>query len=370
MGILTQEVEVILNPANVKWYESKGYIIHREKDKWDRMRIPRGTTINVRVEDLTPRSHIYVLAKCDNPNCDTQPTEVLWSNYKRRHDGKTKEYYCQKCAVLLQGTEKTIKAKLEKSISFEEWCHRNNEEDSLQRWDYSKNKKSPSEICYSANKSFWFKCGNGIHESELHNINKFTNYENRTTDCRRCNSFGQFLLNNYGEDGIKMYWSKENTADPFKLYKSSAKKVKIICQNDKTHDDYEVSCANFSKENGNRCPSCNESKGEQIINEYLMKNIINYKIQHSFENLIGLGNGLLSYDFYLPIENLLIEYQGLQHYEPVKYFGGLKQFKKQQKHDKLKRDYAITHNIRLLEIPYWDYDNIEKILDRQLNNIL
>lgn len=75
------------------------------------------------------------------------------------------------------------------------------------------------------------------------------------------------------------------------------------------------------------------------------------------------------YDFYLLKHNLLIEYQGEQH---EKYKPGLHKsindFEKQQEHDKRKREYAKQNNIKLLEIWYWDFDNIEKILDNYLIN--
>lgn len=48
----------------------------------------------------------------------------------------------------------------------------------------------------------------------------------------------------------------------------------------------------------------------------------------------------------------MIECQGKQHYEPIEYFGGVKQFKVQQDNDEKKRNYAKQHNIDLLEIPY------------------
>jgi hypothetical protein len=65
----------------------------------------------------------------------------------------------------------------------------------------------------------------------------------------------------------------------------------------------------------------------------------------------------------------LIEYQGEQHEYPIKLFGGEKQFKIQQEHDKRKREYAEFHGIQLLEIWYWDFDNIEKILEETLSKI-
>lgn len=115
------------------------------------------------------------------------------------------------------------------------------------------------------------------------------------------------------------------------------------------------------------CPKCSCSKGEKIISDYLNKNNI-YNIQYkTFDGLIGVGNGNLSYDFYLPDYNLLIEYQGMQHKKPVDFSGkgndfAIKCFKKQQEHDKRKRKYAQDHNIELLEIWYYDFDNINEIL--------
>ena len=82
-----------------------------------------------------------------------------------------------------------------------------------------------------------------------------------------------------------------------------------------------------------------------------------------------MKNGLLSYDFYLPIYNLLIEFQGIQHEQPIEYFGGEEQFEIQQEHDKRKREYAKQNNINLLEIWYYDIDNIEEILTNTLNNL-
>ena len=77
---------------------------------------------------------------------------------------------------------------------------------------------------------------------------------------------------------------------------------------------------------------------------------------------------MLSYDFYLPKYNLLIEYQGNYHDGTVnKEVQSDEKFNRQQEHDKRKREYAKKNNIKLLEIWYWDFDNIEGILKRELN---
>lgn len=79
-----------------------------------------------------------------------------------------------------------------------------------------------------------------------------------------------------------------------------------------------------------------------------------------FDDLYGNYNRKLSYDFYLPTYNLLIEYQGKQHYCSVELFGGEAGLKIRKEYDDKKREYAKNNNINLLEISY--LDNIEEKL--------
>jgi len=115
------------------------------------------------------------------------------------------------------------------------------------------------------------------------------------------------------------------------------------------------------------CPVCNESKGEKKIRNFLDDAGIPYIHQKTFDNLIGVGGGLLSYDFHIPNYNLLIEFQGEQHEKQLKHIPKHK-FQKQVKHDFLKREFAANNNVKLLEIWYWDFDNIEKILHNELQS--
>lgn len=120
--------------------------------------------------------------------------------------------------------------------------------------------------------------------------------------------------------------------------------------------------------NGTRCPACKLSRGESAISSYLERNNIEYCSQKTFEDLSG-DCKKLRYDFYLKDYNLLIEFQGIQHEQPVDVFGGLDGFVRRQRYDNLKRSYALKHNIPLLEIWYYDFNNIEQILSEQLNTI-
>lgn len=117
------------------------------------------------------------------------------------------------------------------------------------------------------------------------------------------------------------------------------------------------------------CPRCSMSHGEKAIGKYLDKHNIKYVPQKHFDQLIGVGGGLLSYDFYLPQYNLLIEYQGEYHDGTASIQTEI-EFLKQQEHDKRKRNYAKSHNINLLEIWYWDFDKIDEILNNTLHNLV
>lgn len=117
---------------------------------------------------------------------------------------------------------------------------------------------------------------------------------------------------------------------------------------------------------GHGCRHCTCSIGENRIRQFLDRHNIGYEPQKFFDDLKGIRNRVLTFDFYLQEYNLLIEFQGKQHEKPIKYFGGEEQLKIQQEHDKRKREYAELHNISLLDIWYYDINKIEEILNEAL----
>jgi hypothetical protein len=113
------------------------------------------------------------------------------------------------------------------------------------------------------------------------------------------------------------------------------------------------------------CIYCNFSKGEKKIKKLLDENKIRYETQYSFGDLKNKKK--LMFDFAIFGSNTIshmIEYDGQQHYKPIKYFGGQKRFLKQLENDKLKDEYCKNNNIRLIRIPYYEYRKltIEKLL--------
>lgn len=165
------------------------------------------------------------------------------------------------------------------------------------------------------------------------------------------------------EEFLEKLSNVNNTVILLSQYETSITKVKCQCKI--CGSEFEATPQSLLS--GRKCPHCASSSAEIKTKTILDNWHINYEKPYRYDDLRGIGGRPLSYDFYLPDYNLLIECQGGQHDHPVECFGGEKQFEIQQEHDKRKREYAKSHNIPLLEIWYWDFSNIEDILTRELH---
>lgn len=100
------------------------------------------------------------------------------------------------------------------------------------------------------------------------------------------------------------------------------------------------------------------SRGEIKIEEILQESGLNFKEEYYFSDLKSFRGVPLRFDFAVFDDNgnldFLIEFQGIQHYQPKEKFGGLAGLKKQQYHDMQKRVYCKKHDIPLVIIPYYD----------------
>lgn len=126
---------------------------------------------------------------------------------------------------------------------------------------------------------------------------------------------------------------------------------------------------------GGDCPDCIAeivktkaiSVGETQIEIWLKRHSINFNKQKTFNNC---KNKIpLRFDFYLPEYNMLIEYDGKQHYEPIEYMGGKFGFEYRKQNDKIKSEFAEKNNIDLLRISYKEVNDISMLLKNKLINI-
>lgn len=131
-------------------------------------------------------------------------------------------------------------------------------------------------------------------------------------------------------------------------FNKTSDKVTIICP---IHGEF-IQVWNNHLEGGG-CPKCNKSKGEKIVARCLKSKNITYIEQYKINIPKDINKSGIAYvDFYLPDYNTFIEYNGEQHYTPKKQFGGMVNFKRQQKRDQYVRDYCQNNDIKLIEIKF------------------
>jgi hypothetical protein len=175
--------------------------------------------------------------------------------------------------------------------------------------------------------------------------------------CSKCSGNYKYKIN----DLLNIYNSiYENYKYDFKNYKNIKSKIVVRCPK---HSTFETTAELLL--NGYGCSSCcKKSLGEERISNYLIYRNIEYVKQKSFDGCVYKNK--MQFDFYIPNLNLCIEYDGKQHFEPINYFGGLESFNKQLVKDSIKNEFCYKKNIKLIRIPYYEYDSIEKILDNEL----
>ena len=181
--------------------------------------------------------------------------------------------------------------------------------------------------------------------------------------CKKCYHKNKILTN---EDFIKRAITKHGYFYSYdkSTYETYRTKIKIICP---IHGEFNQSPGCHL--NGRGCPKCHMSKGEISIKNELDNRNIKYVVQKTFDDCRNpKTNYLLKYDFYLPKENLFIEYDGKQHFKCDVYIGKRKTTITDLTHtqylDNLKNEYCRNKNIKLIRIKYTEKEKIPVIIDK------
>lgn len=251
--------------------------------------------------------------------------------------------------------------------SFAQYHIDNTDKDFLTKYWSDKNAIDPWTISPYSHKKVWLKC----QEKDYHNDNggyeiNCANFTNGNR-CPYCNTFASKKVHPLDSFGYKHFdkaqsWHPDNKISPFRVAPGSNKKYKFICPDcDHVWSPY---LSNILR--GCWCPECSTSKGEKRILSWLKLNNINYKYNEEyFDNLKGINDGTLRPDFILPDHKIWIEYDGEFHYENI--YDGCN-YETLKIHDKKKNKYAKEHGWKLIRIPYWDFNNIEEVLNKHINN--
>lgn len=188
---------------------------------------------------------------------------------------------------------------------------------------------------------------------------RFNDFKNGQR-CRECyNKFvGDSKRHSY--DYVKNYIEMRGYELISKEYKNSKTKLVLKCPNGHI---FEMTFEKFKS--GNNCSVCKESKGERKICKILDNWEVVYKRQYRFNDCRSVRP--LPFDFYLPDYNTCIEFDGRQHFNQIEFFDpNLEDFNKRKNNDYIKDIYCKNKNIKLIRIPYWEFDDIENILYEKL----
>lgn len=291
------------------------------------------------VQDYYNNAHDKIKFVClKHPN---EVQEIVYGNFQQGHGCKYcgKENYLKKRTIAFEKVKRLFNNKGYILLS-EEVDYRNNK--SLLNYICPKHQNNIQKISYNSlyNGQGCYFCGKEATKQKL-----------KQNFCKV-----KEVFESQGYDLL----SKEEE------YVNATSKLRYRCPK---HKDYVLYTTYSSMYNGEGCPLCRESKGEKFIRKILKDLNVNFISQKKFDDL--KDKRYLSYDFFLPDYNMLIEYQGEFHdgsvYKINPFLQTLDGLQKQKQHDILKRNYAQDHGIKLLEIWYWDYDNIENIIRSELN---
>lgn len=178
--------------------------------------------------------------------------------------------------------------------------------------------------------------------------------------CPKC---GNSLKKTHEQFLIDANLIHQNQFEYLDIYTATMTKIKIkhkIC-------GYEFLQTPNSHLGGKGCPKCCESQGEKKISNWLIKNNLKFEIQKKFNDCKDIKS--LPFDFYLPEHNICIEYDGIQHFEPIEIWGGIKYLNLINRHDNIKTNYCLDKNIKLLRISYLNVDNIDTYLFNELSHL-
>ena len=215
-------------------------------------------------------------------------------------------------------------------------------------------------ICNKCGTEFWQTPNNHTNKTKPQGCPNCKYIKIISENAKRAkNASETFVIKAKQIHGNKYDYSKVN-------YINAHTKICIIC-NKCGFEFWQTPNNHINNHHPQGCPNCMcQSVGEQKIKEFLDYKSINYI--HDKSCLEWLINPKTSYklrpDFYLPDYNLVIEYDGRQHFKSDKNTGWGDSFEKVKERDLLKEKLCREHNVDIIRLS--EYSKIEKILEEKL----
>lgn len=326
-----QIIQVRWNNTNKEWYESKGYVFTKRNEFFD-----------VLAKDLSPRSSAKVKVNCDYCGNGFETCFVVLM------DGRKiiQKDCCHSCTGK-KASEISLKKRAIKYLGLaQKECEKRGYTLLTTIDEYTDVKmnirfdcpKHGVQIMMLDNLIHGHGCLDCSYETRFDNVRHNVKYVKECIE---------------GINGNK--WINQND------YKNSTtRNLKILCS---CGNVFTTSFSNYCRYNVVTCYSCSckESSGEERIRKFLEDNEVNFIQEMRFDDCRDIKP--LPFDFYIPENNLLIEFDGQHHFEET----GRGSHETTKHHDQIKNQYCKDNNIDLLRIPYWDGHDIENIIAGKLN---
>ena len=326
-----QIVQVRWNNTNKKWYESKGYIFTKRNEFFD-----------VSVKDLSPRSDKRIKAICDYCGKEYDAYFVVLMDGRKL----IQKDCCHDCTGK-KASEISLKRRAIKYINLaKEECEKRGYTLITTVDEYTGVKMNIRFNCPKHGEQTMI-LDNLIHSHGC----KSCSYEERGENLRHDIEYVKNRIESV--NGNKLL-NPNDYKDTF----TRNLNIQCYCGN-----IFTTSFTNYDRYNVNKCYSCSckESSGEERIRRFLEFYEVDFEQEKRFNDCRDIKP--LPFDFYIQQNNLVIEFDGKQHFEDV----GRGNFETIRYHDKIKNQYCKDNNINLLRIPYWEGHNIESIIAKELN---
>jgi very-short-patch-repair endonuclease len=241
--------------------------------------------------------------------------------------------------------------------------------DIIKQWHITLNGDiTPTDVSYGSKKKYWWQCpdyAEDIYETSINNKTKDTNCpfcSGKKANIRNC------LATNFSDIAKEWHPILNGKITPYDITYGSGKEFWFLCTN---NHKYKTRITSRTSINKTGCPHC-QNKNETIIYNFLLENNFNFKEKFNIPRLLEDQKRDSKIDFYLLDYNLFIEYDGIQHFEPVDYFGGENKFKKQIARDQSLSKYCKENKINILRIDGRKYQgkNLEDFLNSNFLNAL
>ena len=326
-----QYIDIKWNNANKKRFVSLGYTFTKI-----------GDIFSVKADDLSPNSKEQIVAICDY--CGNEYTTCYMSYWRSVNQfGSCCCIGCSRKRVYENNIEQRQEAIYNSLIDI---CDRRGYILLTQKEEIRTNNDLIQYICPK----------HGVQSQS-------PKYMKKGQQCRKCANEQNGIRCRKNKDDVVFAMEKDGNTllNPEDYIDAHTQNLQVLCG--RCGVNVFVTSWSLYNHGVRQCKHCGRviSKGEYKVRDVLDTNNVEYITEYRFKDC--RDKYPLPFDFYLPKYNMCIEYDGEQHYIPWHEEQDLKDV---QRRDNIKTNYCDENNIKLLRIPYWEKNNIEQIIKKEL----